>query len=55
VKLELLSFDGCPNRDTLVASLRELASARGVEFAERRIETPEQAERIADRQLGLSA
>jgi len=45
VTLEVLFFDGCPSHEQLLASLRQLAAQHGAELRERRIETPQDAER----------
>ena len=42
--LELLYFDGCPGHERLAPTLRELASRHGVELAQRRIDTPAEAQ-----------
>lgn len=44
MKLEVLYFDGCPNHDRLLPSLRELAIEHGVELQQIHIETAEEAE-----------
>ncbi|MBS1895345.1 MAG: hypothetical protein JST59_28935 [Actinobacteria bacterium] len=48
VKIELLYFDGCPNHQALLPELRRLLAEEGIgeEIELRRVETPEEAERV---------
>lgn len=47
--VELLYFDGCPNWETADERLRKLQSELGFRLSRRRIETPEEAERVGFR------
>lgn len=44
MKLEVLYFDGCPNHEQLLPTLRELAAEHGAELEHLRVETPQHAE-----------
>jgi hypothetical protein len=43
--VEILYFEGCPNHEQLLPTVQRLAERAGAELRQRRIETPEQAER----------
>ena len=45
MRIELLSFAGCPSRERLLPRVRRLAEEAGAELVLRGVETPEDAER----------
>lgn len=48
-RVTLLYFDGCPNWQVVDERLRELRSEVGFSLEHRRVETPEEAERVGFR------
>jgi hypothetical protein len=52
MKIELLYFDGCPNHETLLPTLRELLEQANVSSAVELVEVPDDAAAQLERFLG---
>lgn len=46
MRVEVLYFDGCPSHGRLMPRLLALTSAHGAEIAQRRVDTPEEADEV---------